>query len=65
MLIIFVVLWKLKFWIGKMDVVLNVLMLFGNVVRDLDEYRFGSWDIINLLFIVFEKKMIIKIKCLY
>lgn len=45
-----------------MDVVLNVLMLFGNVVRDLDEYRFGSWDIINLLF---EKKMIIKIKCLY
>lgn len=48
-----------------MDVVLNVLMLFGNVVKDLDEYRFGSWDIINLLFIVFEKKMIIKIKCLY
>lgn len=61
MLIIFVVLWKLKFWIGKMDVVLNVLMLFGNVVRDLDEYRFGSWDIINFLFIIFEKKMIIKI----
>lgn len=48
-----------------MDVVLNVLMLFGNVVRDLDEYRFGSWDIINFLFIIFEKKMIIKIKCLY
>lgn len=45
-----------------MDAVLNASMLPGNVVKDPDEYRFGSWDIINPLS---EKKMTIKIKCLY
>lgn len=48
-----------------MDAVLNASMLPGNVVRDPDEYRFGSWDIINPLSIASEKKMTIKIKCLY
>lgn len=50
-----------------MDAVLNASMLPGNVVKDPDEYRFGSCDIINPLSIVScalekSKKLKIQIK---